>query len=289
MRQISWIVVTLFLVLPYSCFTYGQDNQTLTTSDSKNRTQTSQAFDKEIERTLRMPIDLMFDETPFSEVMKHISSNFGINVVLTPSAIDDSLSKDEPITFSGKSIPLGSALRVLLRNKNATYLVRDSVLMVISLDVASSPEFFKRKIIDCREVLEMIRELESERIGTIGSVLKFDSSTRSMIADGTAYKLLETVNGQTTEQAVQGNGNSKIHNTIFMGRITTAESLLKGAIMSSVATNSWDQTNGDGTLTFIGGCLIVNQTQRIGENVQMFLEELTSTMKQASGTGKIRQ
>ncbi len=93
-------------------------------------------------RALEEPVDWDYDQSSFIEVMDDLKDEYGINVVLDQSARDDSLTEDELVTANFKGIRLKNALRLMLKEKNATFIVRDEVLNVISLDVASDPEFF---------------------------------------------------------------------------------------------------------------------------------------------------
>ncbi len=102
--------------------------------------------DEKILRALNEPFDAEYDETPFIEVMDELRDNYKINVVLDQSAKDDSLTEDEPVTFKVTGIRLKNALRLMLKEKNATFIVRDETLQVISLDVASDPEYFVRNV-----------------------------------------------------------------------------------------------------------------------------------------------
>ncbi len=98
--------------------------------------------DERILNALDEQADLEYDEVAFVDVMDELRDDYGINVVLDVSARDDSLTEDELITFNVKGIRLKNALRLMLKEKNATFIVRDEVLTIISLDVASDPEFF---------------------------------------------------------------------------------------------------------------------------------------------------
>jgi hypothetical protein len=98
--------------------------------------------DEKILRQLNENADFEFDETPFLEVMEELRDKHQINVILDASARDDALTEDTPITFNVQGIRLKNALRLMLKEHNATYIVRDEVMLIISLDSASDPEFF---------------------------------------------------------------------------------------------------------------------------------------------------
>ena len=100
------------------------------------------ATDEKILRQLDEQVDFEYDETPFIDIMDEIRDKYKINIVLDQSARDDSLTEDDQVSFNVKGVRMKNALRLMLSEKNATFIVRDEVLRIISKDVADSPEFF---------------------------------------------------------------------------------------------------------------------------------------------------
>lgn len=98
--------------------------------------------DEKILRALEEPATLDYEDTPWRDIEEELESKYKINIVLDQSAIDDALSQDEPVTVNLRGIRLKSALRLMLKKKNATFIVRDEVLQIISLDDAEDAEYF---------------------------------------------------------------------------------------------------------------------------------------------------
>jgi uncharacterized membrane protein YgcG len=94
--------------------------------------------DERILRALEQPATLDYDEESWSDVEQELEAKYKINIVLTQSARDDSLDVDEPITANLRGIRLKNALRLMLKEKNATFIVRDEVLQIVSIDDAES-------------------------------------------------------------------------------------------------------------------------------------------------------
>ena len=84
---------------------------------------------------LERPFSAHYDETPFIEIMDELRDEYQIDVFLDISAKDDSLTEDDPITFQVNGVRLKNALNVMLREHNATFVVRDEMLQIVSLDV----------------------------------------------------------------------------------------------------------------------------------------------------------
>ncbi|MEZ6096619.1 MAG: VWA domain-containing protein [Pirellulaceae bacterium] len=87
-----------------------------------------------------------YDDVEFLEVMADLKSLYKINVVLDPSATEDELDSDTLVSHDMSGIRLKNWLRLMLDKHNATFIVKDEVLLVISKDVAGDPEYFVRNI-----------------------------------------------------------------------------------------------------------------------------------------------
>ena len=122
-----------------------------------------------IEAVLDKMVNLDFQETEFSQVMDMLRSDFGINVLLDQSAVDDSLSRDEVITFSANKITLRQTLLLMLQSKNATICIKGGVLLVISRDVAEDGPYLERSIFNVRNLLGLIQKLEGQKMETAQS------------------------------------------------------------------------------------------------------------------------
>ena len=110
----------------------------------KNLRLTGSEKEEEILRALDGPLSvpLSYEETPWSEIEDELEAQYGINIILTSSAEDDSLGPDEPVTVNLTGIRLKNALRIMLEAKNATFVVQDEVLKIISLDDAEDVKWF---------------------------------------------------------------------------------------------------------------------------------------------------
>ena len=88
------------------------------------------------EKALKQRVSFQFDKTPFSEVEKKLESLTGLNFLLNQSATDDALTPDEEISLELANVPLNKALQLLLETKNATYVIDDGIVVIISRDDA---------------------------------------------------------------------------------------------------------------------------------------------------------
>ena len=86
---------------------------------------------KKIEAALASPAALEFIETPLADVVEHIRHKHGIVIELDTHPLDGvGIGSDTPVTRTLSGISLGSALRLILRDLDLCYTIRDEVLLI---------------------------------------------------------------------------------------------------------------------------------------------------------------
>jgi len=111
-------------------------------------------WEETIRRALDKPISFEFMETSLDEVMAVVEKQAGIpNVLIDVRALDDvGIGADTPITRHLKGISLRSALRLLLRDLDLTYVLRDGALVITTPEEAEG-----RLTTEVFQVLDLIR------------------------------------------------------------------------------------------------------------------------------------
>ncbi len=95
--------------------------------------------ERKIEDQLKSPTTLEFIETPFTDVVEYLKDLHGIEIQLDKKALDDvGVAADTPITRNLKGISLRSALRLLLRELQLTYIIQDEVLLITTQEQADT-------------------------------------------------------------------------------------------------------------------------------------------------------
>ncbi len=273
---------------------------------------------EDIHSVLQTRVKLEYDEVTFIEVMDELRDQHKINVILDQSARDDSLTEDELVTLNIENVTLATGLRLMLMAKNATYLVEDEVLRIISLDVATDPEYFSRRIFDCRELLANIARLDKRvgqayplgyyknnptgpgrgsskgggvfnvapnqglggggRGGFSGSQPAFRSAEHEIIVTGQGPVFVGQQTSDKQEKLESGKAATSAAPSLLVSRVTP-EGLLIELVRTSIDAENWSETNGDGTLSIVGGLMVVNQCQQTLDELESFLEELKQRMK----------
>lgn len=96
--------------------------------------------ERRIIEQLENPIDLVYDAEPFGDVKETLSRDLGINIVIDAN-LEGVLDDDTEVTANLVGISLGRGLRTMLKAVDATYVVKDEVLLVISIDDELEPDF----------------------------------------------------------------------------------------------------------------------------------------------------
>jgi hypothetical protein len=276
-------------------------------SDQGAESQPGESF-LDLNEALNQTVTWEFDETPLIEVMEELRDKYGIQALLDRSAQDSGLTEDTPITFNIRQVPLSQALKLILQPQDATTVADGEILRIISRDAAHEARFFRRQIFDCRKLLDLIRDAESHRldhpislriippdankigVGTGGTILRFAREDAFDIhgnfgADRfTTRAALQQPTDRATEEP-QGDksslqtGEPNQFPMIIAVEMQTAESMLIDLVKTTVQTDSWDTTNGEGTLVIVGGCMVVNQDVATIDEIDSLLSELTEKME----------
>lgn len=92
-----------------------------------------------IMEVLKSPTQLDFIEAPLRDVVEFLKEYHDIEIQIDGRSLEDvGLTPDEPITKSLRGISLRSALRLILRDRHLTYVIRDEVLHITTLDEAAN-------------------------------------------------------------------------------------------------------------------------------------------------------
>ncbi len=88
---------------------------------------------------LQQPVTCEFVETPLADVVAFLRQAARLPIVIDARSLDDvGLGTDTPVTISLQEIPLRSALRIMLRELDLTFVVRDEVVLITTPESAEN-------------------------------------------------------------------------------------------------------------------------------------------------------
>jgi general secretion pathway protein D len=101
---------------------------------TKDRIERRTERELEIERRLKTPVMLRYEETPLAEVIDGLSQLAGINIHLDPRGLNqEGVGSDTAVTLNlNKEISLESALNLILEPLHLSYVIKDDVLKITS-------------------------------------------------------------------------------------------------------------------------------------------------------------
>lgn len=262
--QVRSTILMLCFLLANSSSVLAQSNH-ITILGSESRPLKPETIDAKLD----IPISLQYDQVAFQDVMTELGELTGANVLLDQSAMDDSLGHQQEITIKLDNVSLRTALRIMLLEHNATYVLSEGAIRIISLDVAKDPPHFRRKIFNCQGILDKIVENES----------KYPSNTGYGYGGGGFGGGGGVFNQPPGATPTQEEESPEVSKTDWE-RIARHQAgmMLSNTIRSTVDPDDWDDTNGDYTAQIFGRLLIVSASEDGLFRVQEFLDNLNKAL-----------
>lgn len=110
----------------------------LTSSTASDNVDEAQA-DEVIRRALGRKVSVDFNAVPLSQVVAKVSADYGVNAIIDKKALDDAgLDDSVRITLKVTGASLRSTLRQMLKDYDLTWIVRDGLLVITTVDEAGS-------------------------------------------------------------------------------------------------------------------------------------------------------
>jgi type II secretory pathway component GspD/PulD (secretin) len=87
--------------------------------------------ESKIEQVIKRPITLSFQDAPLSAVLDDLHTTQGINIVLDlPALKEDAIDRESPVSIRLEEVSLRSALNLILRQCQLTWVIKDDVVVV---------------------------------------------------------------------------------------------------------------------------------------------------------------
>jgi hypothetical protein len=155
------------------------------------------ATDDQIRTALRTRIDLIFDEAPFDDVRIQLQNDLKINILIHPATMEF-LDGDTLTSSNLTGVEAGKGLRMVLNSLDATWVVKDGVLLIIPKNREFEPEFLVRRLIDVQE------HLNEHAVGDLAKTA--DASTTGAHGAAAESKLQLVLHETVTPEAWSSRG-----------------------------------------------------------------------------------
>ncbi len=95
--------------------------------------------EQKIRRALDTETELSYIDTPLESVVSDLREQYKLPILLDETALEElGIPTDSTVTFEMQGITLRSALRLMLRNLELTYIIRDEVLLITTPEEAET-------------------------------------------------------------------------------------------------------------------------------------------------------
>ena len=247
-----------------------------------NRIKTEQ--EKQIERSLQRPISLHFDNVPIQEVLAHIATTTGVNIVVDELGLEEEgVMADTPVTIHVDGIMLRSALNLMLGGRHLAYLIEDEVLKITS-EIRAQGKLEVRTYPVADLVVPIPNSAPSGPLAGISGVAgmgpNFYGAGNYNIppagalqpVGGGQFQVGDQVGGASFNPWANPNGAGQMAGGASAFDFDTLTDL----IISTIEPGSWQEAAGGGNIRSFETTLslVVRQTQAVHEEIRDLLEQL---------------
>jgi len=265
---------------------------------SENRRKRSER-EVEIDRKLRTPVMLQFDNAPLSQVLEYLAKLAEVNLHLDPQGLaEEGVTSETPVTINlSQEISLQSALNLILQPLHLSYVVKDEVLKITSEHMRNG-EVFTQTYYVADLVVPIPNFVPSSNMGLAGAyhdgLTSAYNTTAGVMGSSAAPLAVLAANGGATGTRTMNNANIMAQLTTGNGAATSSsmpmgfgpgglsgtsgadfDSLIE-LITSTIQPTTWSDVGGPGSIAGFETnlSLVVSQTQEVHEEIADLLEQL---------------
>ena len=257
----------------------------------------------EIERRLKTPVSLRFQERPLAEVMDHLARLAGVNIHLDPRGLgEEGVTSSTPVTIVlDNDISLKSALNLILEPLHLSYVITDEVLKITSEQLRDG-EVFTQTYNVADLVIPIPNFVPGNHLGLQGQL---SEAYNAMGYGGTAMNgplaVLASKDGQGGAGKINPQLLAQMPGAMGLGglgggppAVGSGNPILSGGpgglgggaqadfdalielITATIQPNTWDEVGGPGSVKEFETnlSLVVSQTQDVHEEIVDLLEQL---------------
>ena len=250
----------------------------------------------EIEKSLKTPVSLKFQDAPLSEVMDHLKTLAGVNIYTDPQGLAaEGITTDTPVSIDLTSpISLKSALNLILGPLHLSYVIKDEVLKVTSEQLRDS-----EVITVTYNVADLVVPIPNfapdGNMGLTGALNSAQASARAGMGGGLyssdAPLAVASANGANTNAVMDPRILAQIGGSggpmSGMNSLSNGPGGLSGGaqpdfdslidlIVQTIQPDSWDANGGPGSVTRFQNnlSLVISQKQDVHEEIADLLSQL---------------
>ena len=230
------------------------------------------ANQKQREAAIRRALDrahmLDFVESPLSDVVKKLREQTKVDILLDQRSLDDvGIGADTPVSFHLAGVSLRSALRLLLRDFELTWIIRDEALVITTPEVAEENQATLFYSIGDLVRIERPVDFLQMQFGGGGDGLGGGGLGGGGEAGGLRAGAIQHLT--QLEEIPPSDGRLDYDTLVEL-------------ITSTIAPDTWEELGGPGSVTRFRNLLAVSQVEEVHERIGAMLNTLRQFRKQAA-------
>ena len=253
--------------------------------------------EQEIQKALKKPVDVDFENVPLTTVLDALSRMAGVNYYLDQEGMRvEGIEASDPVTIKlRKAVSLESALNLILQPKRLSYVIQDEVLRITS-EQERSGDVYQQTYYVADLVLPIPNFVPSYNMGLAGAIHEAHlsqaagliggrvnesplavlagnetagPSNKSVLAQMGASGMLPSSGSRTTRPVGPGPGG------LGGGPQADFDSLIE-LITTTIEPDTWDEVGGEGSIAPFETnlSLVITQTQEVHEKIVDLLRQL---------------
>ncbi len=158
-----------------------------------------QAVEDRLRAALRTETSLRFPDTPLNEALRVLSEAMNVPIIIDRVALEGlGLTSDTPITISLEDVSMRSMLQLMLRDLELTYMIKDEVILITTVEFAEKNPTLKTYILPAELSDRSEKILEALTSNVKPDIWKDEggSSTASAIDNVLVVSTTETVHDE---------------------------------------------------------------------------------------------
>jgi hypothetical protein len=206
--------------------------------------------EKAIRKAMKEKTSVAFVETPLKDVLDYLSQKHQIPIHIDAAALKEAgVDESTPVTCKLSGNPLRSVLEIMLDELQLKWVIHHHVLMITSPAKAESDEYMSTEWYDVSDLVGTPRECELQ-------------NPVSAIRDAQGG-MLDCARPKAMEHAPPGSSAKD--------RVVTDTTPIKDLITNEIATKTWVDNGGTGTIDEYDRLLTISQTQEVHAEIKQFL------------------
>ncbi len=216
-----------------------------------------QGGEKAILKAFQEETAIEFVDTPLADVLDYLSHKHRIPIIIDRPALKEAgVEESTPITFHLTGIPLRSALEMVLDELGLKWTIHHDVLLITSPTKAEGDDFMLTRSYDVTDLVTLARDHEEQ----------------------------DPLSPTRETQAENGYYSGPMFNTGMgdRGYVPAGAYIRPNAqpiidmIINTIATKTWVDNGGTGTIANLDRLLVISQTLEVHMQIEHFLADLRS-------------